>query len=473
MLATGVALVMLLESVQDLHRKAGAPALAQMRRYAWRQGHTVSRSALWTLLNGRGVPRLETLEAFVAACAGYAGSRRPPVRLSREDVDLATWRERHEIARLQRCSERNPRERAVTGSPRQQAPAAVTQTLPPDCPWFTGRDGQLRAIREGATVAAGAPGGGAVVITINGMPGIGKTALATHAAHQLADLYQDRRLYVDLRAHCSGQQATPPETVLAGLLVADGVPPASLPKDRDGLTALWRDRMTDKRAMLVLDDAADSRQVLPLLLTGPGSLVLVTSRKRLGDLPGAVTVCLDPLPPDDAQRLFVALAMTGPATGQEVAEIVHLCGCLPLAIKLLARLMTKHPSWTLPDLVNEARHGLLGVSAECTTISAAFELSYQHLPDTRRRFFRRLAAHQGPSFDAFDAADLTGTALAEAAQHLDALHADSLLVEHGYRRYGMHDLIRAFAMARGHRADHHGIRRDAVLQGPVAPRGQR
>ena len=131
-----------------------------------------------------------------------------------------------------------------------------------------------------------------------------------------------------------------------------------------------------------------------------------------------------------------------------MAELVRLAGFLPLAISLLARVYARHPSWTLADLAAETRASMLTLAAEKDSVAAAFEVSYRHLDPDQQKFFRRLGLHPGTTIDGYAAAALAGTALREAAGYLDALHGEGLLTEAGYRRYGMHDLIRRYARDR-------------------------
>ena len=170
----------------------------------------------------------------------------------------------------------------------------VRYSLPADTAAFTGRAGELEQI---ARVAAAGGAGVVAVGAIGGMPGVGKTTLAVQVAHAVAGEFADRQMFVDLHAHTPGREPVRPEDALAWLLAAVGVDPRYLPADLDGRAAMWRDRMAGQRALLVLDNAASSGQVAPLL-PGGGCLVLVTSRRHLGDLPGAVTpVLLDVLVP--------------------------------------------------------------------------------------------------------------------------------------------------------------------------------
>jgi DNA-binding SARP family transcriptional activator/tetratricopeptide (TPR) repeat protein len=335
---------------------------------------------------------------------------------------------------------------AVTAAPPAVAAAApaVRRQLPAAAAHFAGRAGELAALTSLLEARAELPG--AVVISaIDGMPGVGKTALAVQAGHLLADRFPDRQLFADLHGHTPGRQPADPAGVLAALLAADGVDPRYLPAGLDGRAAMWRDRMAGRRALLILDNAASSTQVTPLLPGTPGCLVLITSRRFLGDLPATLDIPLDILPPADAQAMFTSLAPRAARDPDQVTELAALCGHLPLAISLLGRLLTRHPSWTMTDLITETRARLLTVTAENRTIAAAFQASYQDLDTGRQRFFRHLGLHPGPDIDPYAAAALARVPPGEAAGHLDALHSDRLLEEPVPRRYRMHDLIRQYA----------------------------
>ena len=319
--------------------------------------------------------------------------------------------------------------------------ARAASTLPTDTAAFTGRTEQV------AEISAAAQEGRVVAIhAIDGLPGVGKTTLAVHVGHLVAGRFPDRQLFIDLHAHTPGQQPVAPVDALATLLAADGVDARHLPADLDGRAAMWRARMAGKRVLLILDNAASSSQVAPLLPGGTGCLVLVTSRRYLGDLPAApVSMPLGTLPPQDALTMFTTLAARAKAELGLVAEIVELCGFLPLAITLLAGLFTQHRSWDMAYLIAETREKLLTVSAENRTVAAAFELSYQYLTARQQRFFVHLGLHPGPDIDPYAAAALAGLSYDDTIQILDELHADGLLAEPLPRRYQMHNLIHQYA----------------------------
>ena len=323
-------------------------------------------------------------------------------------------------------------------------PLELRHSLPPDAAAFTGREAELGQIT--ATVT-GMGGSGSVVMihAIGGMPGVGKTALALHAAHLLRDRFPDWQLFIDLQGYTPGHDPVAPEAALAGLLTAAGVDPRQIPEGTAARAALWRDRMAGQRLLLVLDNAASSSQVAPLLPGGSDCLVLVTSRRHLGDLPNAIApLPLEVLPPDKAQEMFLRLCPRA-ALGGEVAGLVRLAGFLPLAISLLARVYARHPVWTQADLTAETRACMLTLAAEADSVSAAFAVSYRNLDPGLRNFFRLLGLHPGATIEAFAAAALTNTSPPDAVTYLDDLHREALLIEVGYRRYGMHDLIRRYA----------------------------
>jgi DNA-binding SARP family transcriptional activator/tetratricopeptide (TPR) repeat protein len=324
-------------------------------------------------------------------------------------------------------------------------PAGTALPIPPDAVVFTGRTPESEKIVAGV-VAAARHGRVMSVHAIHGMPGVGKTALAVHVAHRLAQRLDCPAMFVNLHGYTAGRTPADPSDVLAALLTADGLDSRHLPPGVEARGALWRQRLADRSVLLVLDNAASSSQVAPLLPDAPGSVVLVTSRRFLGDLPvDAVTLSLDVMTPADAGQMFIRLAPRAAIDPDGVAELVELCGYLPLAVALLARLQIRHRTWTVGHLLAETRARLITVTAEDRTVEAAFDLSYRSLAVDRQRLFRCLGLHPGVEIDAYAAAALAGMPWDEAARHLDALHADNLLVEAAYRRYTMHDLIRSYA----------------------------
>jgi tetratricopeptide (TPR) repeat protein/transcriptional regulator with XRE-family HTH domain len=332
--------------------------------------------------------------------------------------------------------------------------AAATRTLPRDIASFTGRQQELAELVD---AAAGA-GGVVSIHAIGGMAGVGKTAFAVHAAHRLAPRFPAGQIFLRLHGHTPGQQPVDPGDALASLLLTAGVPAAQIPPGVEARMALWRDRLAERQLLLVLDDAASSEQVIPLLPGTGGSLVLVTSRRHLTALEDATAISLDTLPPDEAAGLLVRLAARsglGPADAP-VGQIIRLCGYLPLAIGMVARQLHHHPAWSPAGRAAElaaAVDRLELMATENLSVAAAFNLSYAELAEDQQRLFRRLGLHPGADVDGYAAAALDGTGLAAACRGLEALYDQYLLTEPAPGRYRMHDLIREHARALASRVD--------------------
>jgi tetratricopeptide (TPR) repeat protein/transcriptional regulator with XRE-family HTH domain len=334
------------------------------------------------------------------------------------------------------------------------AAAAATRTLPRDIVSFTGRQQELRELVDAAAGAGKVVG----IHAIGGMAGVGKTAFAVHAAHRLADRFPGGQIFLPLHGHTPGQQPVDPADALASLLATAGVPAAQIPPGAEERMALWRDRLADRQLLLILDDAASSEQVRPLLPGAGGSLVLVTSRRHLSALEDATAISLDTLTPGEAAALLVRLtARPGLSPADPaVAEIIKLCGYLPLAIGMVARQLHHHPAWTVAGRGAElaaARDRLELMTTENLSVAAAFNLSYADLTDDQQRLFRRLGLHPGTDIDAYAAAALDATDLAAARRGLEALYDQYLLTEPAQGRYRLHDLIREHARALADRLD--------------------
>ena len=240
--------------------------------------------------------------------------------------------------------ERAEFEAAARGRGTAGGVAAATRTLPRDIAAFTGRADELRQV-----AAASSQGG---IYAIGGMAGVGKTAFAVRAAHQLAPLFPDGQIYLPLNAHAPGRQPVQPADALASLLQTIGIPPAQIPPSPEARACMWRDRLAGLQLLLLLDDASGSDQIRALLPGIGGILVLITSRKHLTALEDARVVSLDTLPPREACELLAALA-TRPGldpADPAVAQIARHCGRLPLALGMVARQLYHHPAWS-PETV--------------------------------------------------------------------------------------------------------------------------
>jgi transcriptional activator len=236
-------------------------------------------------------------------------------------------------------------------SPPRPARSASMCFLPHDTQDFAGRTVEIAHL---LTEARRASPTALTISSIDGMGGVGKTALAVHLGHLLAKDYPDGQYFIDLHGFSLGIDPISPEQALDTLLRANGVPPEIIPSSLDERSALWRSTMAGQRALVVLDNATEAAQVRPLLPGTLGALVITTSRRKLTAIDGAVPVSLETLPLNDAIALFTRIA--GPhRTANEpenVAQAVELCGRLPLAIRIAAARLRDRTTWTVAELVD-------------------------------------------------------------------------------------------------------------------------
>jgi tetratricopeptide (TPR) repeat protein len=413
-----------------------------------RSGYSVGRSSLYDWLKGLHLPDdADVLLAVVRICRAEARQRGASV--TAELSDDAHW----ENLLLRAKQARDSRaERYGQRAAAHALPARGTvHTLPADVASFTGRRAELERIRQ-ELPGRSASGGVVRIDAIDGMAGIGKTALAVHAAHQLAGQFPDGQIFLRLHGHTPGQQPLEPSDALATLLLATGMSADQVPRGLEARQQLWRDRLAGKKVLLVLDDATGSDQVRPLLPGSASTLVLVTSRRRLSALADAVPLTLEPLEAEDATVLFVRLSLRPglQAADQGIARIVALCDYLPLAIRLMAGKLKYRATWSTSDLAADlasASSRLDYIQAENESVTAAFNLSFRDLNAKRQRFFRRLGLCPGSDIDAYAAAALDGTNLNTAHASLDDLYSHHLIDEPTRGRYRFHDLIREHAAA--------------------------
>ncbi|HEX4790126.1 MAG TPA: BTAD domain-containing putative transcriptional regulator [Actinospica sp.] len=335
--------------------------------------------------------------------------------------------------------------------PPSRPSAPAPRQLPADTRLFTGRRGELDALVELAAAAGtGADAGMVVISAINGMGGIGKTALAVRAGHRVADRFPDGQLFIDLRGYDARLAPLAAEDALDYLLRSLGVPPQSIPADLGERAALYRSRLAGTRTLIVLDNAANTAQVQPLLPGTVGCLVLVTSRTRMMGLDDAHFFALDALEPDEAVSLLHRIAGPGRISARDpaVAELVALCGYMPLAVRIVAALLRHRPAPTVSGLIDRLRgeaQRLAHLRDEERDLASVFESSYSGLPEPEAQLFRLLGLMPGPDFDTYAAAHLIGADLHTAERRIDWLLEQNLLIEHAPGRFRLHDLLRAYA----------------------------
>jgi len=350
------------------------------------------------------------------------------------------------------------------------APHVVPRQLPAAPRGFIGRADELRALSRLLERDSGETGG-VIIAALTGMAGIGKTALAVHWAHWVADRFPDGQLFVNLRGFSPGALVTPTEAICS-FLTALGAPSVRIPADTDGQAALYRTLLVGRRMLIVLDNAQDAEQVRPLLPGSPGCLVLVTSRNLLTGLAaadGAHLITLD-VPTDSEARdllstnLGVKRAMAEPAA---VSELTALCGHLPLALRDVAARAVARPGMSLSALAAEMQNAgspldVLETGEPATSVRVVFSWSRAKLGEEASRMFRLLGIHPGPDATVSSAACLAGVPRRQAYMILTELCGEQLLTEYAPGRYSFHDLLRAYAAERAHSIDSDAERRAAV-----------
>jgi DNA-binding SARP family transcriptional activator len=338
--------------------------------------------------------------------------------------------------------------------PKYLASTVVPRQLPAPVRYFAGRASELEAL-TGLLDRAGDDAPRTMVISaIAGTAGVGKTALAVYWAHQVATRFPDGQLYANLRGYDPGLPLAAADA-LAAFLRALGVDPQDIPADEHERAARYRSLLAARRMLVVLDNASDARQVRPLLPGAPGCVTVITSRDALPGLvarEGAWRLDLDLLPLAEAVRLLRALI--GPRVDAESSAARALatqCARLPLALRVAAEIATARPSASLDDLVSELadqrrRLDLLDAGGDPdTAVRQVISWSYRHLDSAAARTFRLVGLHPGPDLDSYSAATFTGNTVDQASAQLGQLIRAHLIQQVGPGRFGMHDLIRAYA----------------------------
>ncbi|MFD7502273.1 BTAD domain-containing putative transcriptional regulator [Streptomyces sp. NPDC059850] len=345
--------------------------------------------------------------------------------------------------------------------PADAAPQPATQEfrpaqLPADLPTFTGRAVELDHVRALLREAEGHPPA-VVISTIGGMAGIGKTALAVHWAHSVADRFPDGQFFINLRGFDPTGSSVTPQEVVRIFLDALGVPAQRIPAGFDAQVGLYRSLLAHRRVLILLDNARDTEQVRPLLPGSPGCLVIVTSRNRLTGLiakDGARPLTLHQLTREEAHEFLARRLGAGrlAAEPQAAAEILTCCARLPLALAMVAA-RAAETGFALGSIADELResHGSLDAFASDDSdldVRAVFSWSYEAVSAAAARLFCLLGLHSGPDISAHAAAALGGLPLREARCLLTELTRAHLLTEHFPGRYALHDLLRAYATER-------------------------
>ncbi|MFC4857049.1 AfsR/SARP family transcriptional regulator [Actinophytocola glycyrrhizae] len=350
--------------------------------------------------------------------------------------------------------------------------AVVPRRLPATIADFTGREAHLAEIKRVLRNDGAAQDGnyGTRIVSISGKGGVGKSALALRAAHELRADFPDGHLYGDLESP-DGEDRV--RGVLARFLRALGVDGKALPDDDEERGELYRSRVANKNVLVVLDGATDEEQVISLLPAGPGCAVIVTSRARLSGLPGAHQVDVEVFDFDRSLELLTTIVGADRLAAEPAAtrELVGLCGGLPLAIRIAGARLASRAHWRVDLLVTRLRNSvrrLDELSFRGLVLRSNIDQSYLALSELGRRLFRRFALIGTPDFPGWSAAALLDIDPFDAFEIVETLVDAQLLDTVQYPgerlRYRFHDLIRVYATEQLRAAESEDERTEAVAR---------
>ncbi|MBF9130912.1 tetratricopeptide repeat protein [Plantactinospora sp. S1510] len=417
----------------------------QLEERAAHRGDFLARSTIADLLHRQALPRPETLTAFVRACAPT------------EPVEA--WIEaRNRLAKTVASPRRPGRSTGPAGPDTATvAHPLVPRQLPAPPSHFVGRAAEMALLNLAADQRSGT---GAALSIIGGIGGIGKTSLALRWAHLNLNRFPDGQLYADLRGFGPDTVPVPPETTLRGFLETLGMPAASIPKDWDVAAASFRSLVADRRMLIVLDNARDASQVIPLLPGNQRCVVLVTSRHQMRSLAvthGAQSLNLERLPDDEARQLLAGhLGRSRLARRPRASDaLVEHCGGLPLALAIVVARAATHPRHPLDVLAQElrdasARLDALSTGELRTDLRAVFSWSYQALQPQAAGLFDRLGLVPIADIGLPAASSLVGLPLSRTRELLRELENTSLLTHEVPGRYRMHDLVHTYSVDNAH-----------------------
>jgi tetratricopeptide (TPR) repeat protein len=417
-----------------------ADALRQLRREAGNPGYRVlarrtgyGTTTLWEATSGRTVPTLAVTLAYVAACGG----------------DTAEWERRWQ--QLMEPGDPGP------GKPPPGPEPIRPHQLPFDVYGFTGRSGELSRLDTLLNEAAEGAAPAVVISTVSGTAGVGKTALAVHWAHRVAERFPDGELYLDMRGYDPDQPVQPADALAASLRTL-GLAGNDIPEEVAERAARYRTLLAKRRMLVVLDNVYGVEQVRPLLPGTGTCFVVVTSRDSLAGLVvrhGARRIDLDLLSSSEALALLHKLVGERvDAEPEAAAAMVERCARLPLALRIAAELIASRPAVPLDRLVSEladerGRLDRLEVATDDrSAVRAVFSWSYQRLPASAARAFRMFGLFPGTDIDRYAMAAMLGMDLSSSRQAVDVLVRAHLAQESRPGRYGTHDLLRAYAAER-------------------------
>ncbi|MEJ3743993.1 BTAD domain-containing putative transcriptional regulator [Actinomycetes bacterium KLBMP 9797] len=333
---------------------------------------------------------------------------------------------------------------------------SVPRQLPAPPARFVGRADELARVGRAVTQNSDVDNQ-LTVVAISGPGGIGKSWLALRWAGDNLDRFPDGQLYVNLRGFDPAAEPMPPAAALRGFLDALGVPPATMPADVDALAGRFRSMVAGRRMLIVLDNARDTAQVLPLLPGVGAGTVLVTSRASLTGLVighGALPVGVGLLPAAEAGRLLTGVVgQRVTAEPDSAAAILDHCGGLPLALSIAAARAVTHPELPLAVFAQQLRDATtrldsLDTDDLTTNLRAVFAASCRVLTPDAARVFALLGVPAGPDIGAAAVASLAGLPPGRCHAVLRELTDAHLVAQQAPDRYRLHDLVRLYAAER-------------------------
>ncbi|MFI7135143.1 tetratricopeptide repeat protein [Nonomuraea sp. NPDC050153] len=415
----------------------------ELEERAASRGEVLARSTIADTLRRQALPRAETLVAFLRACA--------------PEQDVEAWTEaRDRLARQAAAARRRTADTppAAAAGDASATPQVIPRQLPAPPALFAGRADELARL-DAAARDADSPGTTMVISAIGGAGGIGKTALTLRWAHTRLDRFPGGQLYADLRGFGPDPAPVRPEAPLRAFLQALGVPLASMPREVEAQAALYRSLVAGRRMLVVLDNARDAAQIVPLLPGSPSCTVMVTSRHQLRGLSathGAHLMALDLLSDAEARELLIGrLGGRRVADQQEALDaLIRHCGGLPLALAIVAARAAAHPHHPLDALAQElqdasARLNALNAGESRTDLRAVFSWSYRALPAPAGTVFDLLGLAPTVDLGLPAIASLTAIPVARCRELLQQLQDTSLLQQPVPGRYRMHDLVHLYS----------------------------
>ncbi|WP_085066861.1 AfsR/SARP family transcriptional regulator [Catenuloplanes japonicus] len=357
---------------------------------------------------------------------------------------------------------------------RQVTPARPAQ-LPPDPSMFVGRRHELAVLHDLVHEMRNGRRTGPMVAAVDGMGGVGKSALVVHFAHQVAHEFTDGQLYLDLRGHGDEGGGLPAADALRAMLHALGLRASDVPDTVDALVGAYRSLTAGRKLLLLLDDVRDASQVRPLLPNSADSLVLITSRGPLVALAASDGARLHRAPvPGLAEAREILSTRLGAVRAREATvatldEIITLCGRLPLALAILAARLGVRPNLSLATVAAELRDGARRLAAfpEGRGVAGprtAFSWSYRQLSPGAARLFRLLSASLVTGITVEACLSLSGEDPGRTRDELEELTEAALVAEDDQGRYTSHVLVRAYAHELFETVDPAPARRAAITR---------